>query len=145
MKNKIIFSVFQNGYSIDENYINTIRMEKELKRSKIEFKALQGMYKGIHEESFAIDLKWLNEALALTQRFNQESVLIVDQDGRATLKYLPTNLKPDVNLGYFIQVSESKAKTQDAYTYDMDSETYYICERRKHERISFDTRTWNIE
>jgi hypothetical protein len=147
MTNVIIFSVFQSNCSEDVNYSNTIKVENMLERAKIPFKALSGMYKGIKEESFAIDLKHQNAALELARQFNQESILIIDSSSRATLKYMPVSIESDISIGYFQEVSETKAKSLDAWTLDIDTGTYYAClpERRESDRVSFDTRTWSIQ
>jgi len=146
MNNIIIFSVFQKDVSEDANYMNTIKVESMLKRTNIPFKAVQGVYKGTKEESFIIDLKYINAAMELARHYNQESILVIDANSNATLKYMPVTVESDSYLGIFQEVLESTAKTLDAYTYDIETGTYYAClpERRQTDRISFNTKTWRI-
>lgn len=152
MNNVIIFSVFQKDCSEDLNYINTVKVEDMLKRVNIDFKAVQGMYKGTKKESFAIDLKHKNAAIELCYKYNQESYLVVDKDFRAKLVYLPLtpytkdSLTRTEDLGYFREVSEDFAKKQDGYSYDEETGKYFTCikDERKTDRISFNTKTWRI-
>jgi homospermidine synthase len=147
MTNVIIFSVFQSKTDEHSDYKNTGFVQKQFKACNIPFKLVQGVYKGNKELSFIIDLKYQNAAMELARQYNQESVLVVDSIGKATLKYLPMSIESDTSLGYFQETTETIAKSHDAYTYDIDTGIYYICtpDRRGNDRISFDTRTWDIQ
>ena len=89
--------------------------------------ALDGCYKGEVERSYIIETtsKTLEEILAFSKQFNQESILYLDNQRLATLVYDMDNM---VKLGKFKGVSESHAKSNDAYTYSHEQDTYYIAE-----------------
>lgn len=68
------------------------------------------------------DLKAVNKVRRLARELEQDSVLLVDNLGRATLDFLNGSM---VQLGRFTEVSKEVAQAEEHYTYI--SGTYYIC------------------
>jgi hypothetical protein len=60
----------------------------------------------------------------LGRLFEQESILYQDNEGIAWLIYCGTGER--VKLGKLTMVSKSEARTQDAYTYVIESNSYWI-------------------
>lgn len=140
MNNKILFSVYQYDESNEVNINNTKTVEGLFKLSNIPFKLVLGVYKGISEETFMIDLKWQNEAFRVASLYNQESILIV-QDMIGKLHFLKGEVTG--TLGYLREITMDQAKDLD-HTH-IDGLCYtFIQDERANERISFDTKTFNI-
>lgn len=68
------------------------------------------------------DLKEVNKVRRLARELNQDSVLLIDSLGRATLDFLNGSM---VQLGRFERVTKETAKAEEHYTYIAG--TYYIC------------------
>lgn len=121
----IIFSV-DTGCPIDakmrEHVLN------ELERLNIGFGRLSGCYKGNREQSFMVVDSERSRAFVdrVTKMAQQESVLFVDQDAKATLHYLDNGIEEFI--GTFKAVSEDEAKQKDAWTYSLSLNQYYIAE-----------------
>ena len=102
MKNKVFFSVFQ-GYELDGlNTIETLRRIKKLKPLLV-----NGRYKGTNEDSFCLSLTKLDLVESIAREFNQESILIVDSNGQAFLKYLNTGIRESI--GTMVSVTKKQA------------------------------------
>lgn len=67
-------------------------------------------------------LKDVNKVRRLARELEQDSVLLVDNLGRATLDFLNGSM---VQLGRFTEVSKEVAQAEEHYTYIAG--TYYIC------------------
>jgi hypothetical protein len=86
---------------------------------------LDGCYKGEVERSYILEVgsKSLQDILAFSKEYNQESILYLDNQRLATLIYSMDNM---TSLGLFKGVSEAHAKSKDAYTFNPITNTYYI-------------------
>jgi hypothetical protein len=124
-----IFSACRENCTKAENAKATLQVGQYLKKGLSKsWKAapVKGCYKGSIEDSFKVNIEDdqdLNLVIALASMFEQESVLIVDGSRIAWLSYAKGR---DVRLGEFIAVSEAEAKAQDAWTFDPESDTYFI-------------------
>lgn len=88
-------------------------------------KAVSGVYKGTHEQSYMIPLfddKKLPKLKWLASQFNKECIMHLDENRMATLIYMDG--RADEILGAFRSVSERVAIKRDAYT--RDGEAYYV-------------------
>jgi len=124
----IIFSVYQSDCDISTNCINTHDIAGKLAQLHIPFKIVRGQYKQREEDSFYCQFRNDSDKadiLSIAKKFNQESILFVDERRRATLYYLKNSNK--LGLGTFKQVSKFEAIQHDAYTYDIINNGYYIC------------------
>ena len=89
-----------------------------------------GAYKGQENRSWLVLLKLNHEAeqiqrlIELARVYRQESILVVDEDRKASLVYMEDERQ--VDLGTLVAVDEKTAKMQDAWTYAPHNSTYYI-------------------
>jgi hypothetical protein len=145
--NKVIFSVYQASLEEGSNFINSQTVSALMTMESIKHVQVIGVYKGIKEVSFVIDRDLINLARHYGTKYKQESILVVKEDLTAELEFLPLSITPNLELGYFREVSESFAKLRDSYTYDPSTQKYYttVKEERLNDRISFDTRTWEVK
>jgi len=93
-------------------------LRSELRAMGFKFKAVSGCFKGKIEVSYYIP--WLDEsdALLIAKKFNQESVLVVDERRLAHLAF--TDGSESKALGRFIE-----GESDDNYT--IDGGVKYIC------------------
>lgn len=110
-------------FASDESDEHTI---DHLNACRISFKQLQGRYKGEDETSFIINKR--EHPLIEPLIENQESILELSKVQANGLRMAGLSFKHGLHtmLGNFIPVSESEAKNNDAYTYDPNTEIYYI-------------------
>lgn len=87
---KIIFSVFDSKLDIYENYSRHVSTKKYLKEAGVSFEEVNGVYKGEAEHSFIIKDTLTNRTHSwrLAKMFQQESVLLMDNEGTGLLFYL---------------------------------------------------------
>ena len=109
------------------NAINTEVMLGHMQARGIKFDLVQGVYKGVKEQSFIVDSKQFDAKLKrfVFSLFKQESALYIDSDGNATLQYSISNGGNAVKLGEFTPVGEIEAKQNEAYT--KIGSVYYVC------------------
>ena len=129
MKSFVIVSAEKTTNTPAENDRQTMQLLDFLERTELEFTKVHGMYQGIREDSFlvilpdnenhardhAIGLLW-DEA----ERLKQESILLVQSDGRARLIFADESQY----LGMWHNVSEVEAKAHGAYT--QIGELFYV-------------------
>lgn len=120
----VIFSVYQNGLSDEDNRFNFLKASAKLIDLTIPHRVLNGRYNGIDEKSFYIHSDYIEFALALASTYNQETVLTLDQDWNAGLVNVKTGEKRLI--GEFRQASEAIAKSKDAFTHDPVDDRYFI-------------------
>ena len=92
-------------------------------------KEVAGCYNGIFERSYVLtDFQSLPALWELAAEYNQESILYVDADRKATLHYIDDNLmiKETVLLGKFRGVPEETARKFDSRTYAPHTNSWYI-------------------
>jgi hypothetical protein len=129
----VILSAEIAGYREVENVGRRVRLQRQLRQARlITFKCL-GSYKGQTESSVMVPLTFgrdgfkpvnLEDMVHLAQQFDQESILYQDNEGIAWLIYCATGEM--IKLGKLTMVSEVEAKAQDAYTYVVESNSYWI-------------------
>ena len=119
----VLFSIERPGKSNRgyKEYVESIL-------SKHGFKKVLGSYKGVLEKSYMVlanEDKALNDVLTLAQKFDQESVLIVDENRVATLQYLDSilNVNSSHKLGRWTSIDALEAKNLDNWT--LDGTNYY--------------------
>lgn len=90
-------------------------------------KEVKGCYKGELENSYVIlaDETTRKAVLALAKVYAQESVLYLDATRNATL-LRPACFSPPKYIGQFISVPKVVALEQENYTYDPNTDKYYI-------------------
>ena len=86
-----------------------------------------GSYKGVQNPSYIIELtdKTLGEVLAFATNNNQESILHLDNERRASLLFA-VPVESDIQLGMFKAVPKSIALQSDNWTMNPTINQYYI-------------------
>jgi len=104
---------------------NTDILRNRLKQLKIPFKTVLGCYKGESEYSVLCVVDHESQVAILKdtafQMFNQESVLIRDQDSSAHLVFRDDTRE---YVGQFVSVPKDIAIRSDSYT--LDKNTYWV-------------------
>ena len=132
----IIFSVESSDLSTPENAMNKRIAENAMTNMGMEFEKLVGVYNGVLETSYLItDMNFLLTAMGIAKEFNQESVLLRDNENNCTLKYLSNNeLQP---IGKLESIHETEACEifiqGGSYTYKPSTKQYFTC--RQHYRF----------
>jgi hypothetical protein len=128
-KGLIIFSVMK-PYSGD-SYMNHEACIAQLNKNNIKYKEVTGVYKGIREVSFIIDVKHLDIAVEIAKEYDQESILILEKIGahgmRKAALYYPDSGDCD-QIGWFRSRPGEIATKQDSYTYDAVHDKYFVVE-----------------
>ena len=143
IKNKkdafIIFSVFQDRLSRADNLENHNKVLKHLKTFDLRFKVVEGVYRGESELSIMVPV--INQVFdystveQLAHIYNQHSILFVDSDRNAELRFMVQPFDASLNelpksekLGKFI--STTKGIATQCQNYTKDGNDYYICDLR---------------
>jgi hypothetical protein len=119
------------GLNAAQNKVRHDTLEGLLEVAEIPHKPVQGSYQGQLEDSFVV-LTTPVAALAIAQRFGQESILCVDGDRQAVLHY--TGLNPDAEpyapqpIGRWRAIPKVLALQKSAWTYDESTDTYYVAD-----------------
>ena len=134
----VIFSVFQTRLSKDENLENHEKVLKHLKTFGLRFKVVEGVYRGESELSILVPV--INQVFDLStveqlaHIYNQHSILFVDSDRNAELRFMVKSFDASLNqvksekLGKFIATTKGIATQCENYT--KDGNDYYICDLR---------------
>ena len=135
----VIFSVFQTRLSKDENLENHKKVLRHLKDFGLKFKVVEGVYRGESELSILVPV--INQVFdlatveQLAHIYNQHSILFVDSDRNAELKFMVKPFDASLNelpksekLGKFIATTKGVATQCENYT--KDGNDYYICDLR---------------
>ena len=110
--------------------LNTVNDELRLRQAGLKannYKRLQGMYKGIAEDSYIVDMAHIDLVIDLAIEHKQESILLLDEDRNAKLVYLAD--MSEESLGQLVEVSASEASNQLAYTYNPETKQYWVTAR----------------
>lgn len=125
----ILFSVMKQ-YSGD-NYTNHEACILQLEQHNVDYKEVTGVYKGVREVSFLVDVTHLDIVVDIVKEHNQESILLLDKIGahglRKAMLYYPDSDDYD-NIGWYRSRSAGLATKHDSYTYDASTDTYYVVE-----------------
>ena len=134
----VIFSVFQTRLSKDENLENHEKVLNHLKTFGLRFKVVEGVYRGESELSILVPV--INQVFDLStveqlaHIYNQHSILFVDSDRNAELKFMVKAFDENLDqvktekLGKFIATTKGVATQCENYT--KDGNDYYICDLR---------------
>lgn len=129
MKNRekipvIIFSVFRKRETFEYNMDVHATIKNVLLGENISFKELVGLYEGVSEMSLLVHAQHEDYVRNLCKQFDQECYLISNENRDTKLVYL--NNTPDMDIGTLMNVSKVEALTSPGYTYDMDTNQYWI-------------------
>lgn len=109
--------------------LKQIRNVKEtLKLYGIKTQTVIGCYNGQLETSFKVEnitSVQRDVILLVAIAFKQESILIVDINGRSTLHFASTNVTE--SLGTLVRVSHAEAQKLQAWTYFPHTDEYFTC------------------
>ena len=135
----VIFSVFQSRLSHQDNMDNHKKVLRHLKDFGLRFKVVEGVYRGESELSILVPV--INQVFdlatveQLAHIYNQHSILFVDSDRNAELKFMVKPFDASLNelpksekLGKFIATTKGVATQCENYT--KDGNDYYICDLR---------------
>ena len=134
----VIFSVFQSRLSHRDNMDNHKKVLRHLKDFGLRFKVVEGVYRGESELSILVPV--INQVFdlatveQLAHIYNQHSILFVDSDRNAELKFMVKAYDENLDqvrsekLGKFIATTKGVATQCENYT--KDGNDYYICDLR---------------
>ena len=135
----VIFSVFQSRLSHQDNMDNHKKVLRHLKDFGLKHKVVEGVYRGESELSILVPV--INQVFdlatveQLAHIYNQHSILFVDSDRNAELKFMVKPFDASLNelpksekLGKFIATTKGIATQCNSYT--KDGNNYYICDNR---------------
>jgi hypothetical protein len=134
----VIFSVFQSRLSKADNLENHKKVLRHLKDFGLRFKVVEGVYRGESELSILVPV--INQVFdlatveQLAHIYNQHSILFVDSDRNAELKFMVKAFDENLDqvrsekLGKFIATTKGIATQCENYT--KDGNNYYICDLR---------------
>lgn len=120
-----ILSACIEGNDEQTNKALTESMAVALGRLGIAFKPVEGIYQGVSEDSFLVQLEHENElvkVLALAWTYDQESVLIADDYRFASLVFPDGSSKA---LGKLRVVQKDELSRTGDYTYDAVTDQYF--------------------
>ncbi len=89
-KPRIFVSVYQDDVELYDNMVNALDAFRGMKSTGATVTPVEGVYKGYKEKSMMLynTQDNLENVLKLAKHFNQESVLITDEEGKGWLRYL---------------------------------------------------------
>ena len=134
----VIFSVFQSRLSHQDNMDNHKKVLRHLKDFGFNYKVVEGVYRGESELSILVPV--INQVFdlatveQLAHIYNQHSILFVDSDRNAELKFMVKAFDENLDqvrsekLGKFIATTKGIATQCENYT--KDGNNYYICDLR---------------
>lgn len=122
----LVFSVYNSSRPLVENIDQHTALIDDLTNSRIPYVELLGSYKGVQERSILISNadKYIYLVEQLCKLHGQESYLSLDVDRHAELVYLSDSRRESI--GYITAVSETEAKSKDAWSYNPIVKQYYI-------------------
>ena len=134
----VIFSVFQSRLSHQDNMDNHKKVLRHLEDFGFKYKVVEGVYRGESELSILVPV--INQVFdlatveQLAHIYNQHSILFVDSDRNAELKFMVKAFDENLDqvksekLGKFIATTKGVATQCENYT--KDGNDYYICDLR---------------
>jgi hypothetical protein len=100
--------------------------ENDMHRMGISFEKLLGVYLGNEETSYLVtDMTKIKQVIGMAREYNQESILLRDNENNCTLKFLSNN--DLIPIGQLKQVSVDAALKSDSYTYSYSLKSYFVC------------------
>ena len=134
----VIFSVFQSRLSHQDNMGNHKKVLRHLEDFGFKYKVVEGVYRGESELSILVPV--INQVFdlatveQLAHIYNQHSILFVDSNRNAELKFMVKAFDENLDqvktekLGKFIATTKGIATQCENYT--KDGNNYYICDLR---------------
>jgi len=134
----VIFSVFQSRLSHQDNMDNHKKVLRHLEDFGFKYKVVEGVYRGESELSILVPV--INQVFdlatveQLAHIYNQHSILFVDSDRNAELKFMVKAFDENLDqvrsekLGKFVATTKGIATQCNSYT--KDGNDYYICDHR---------------
>ena len=125
----MIFSVYKSDKPLVLNQHNTKLVEHELKRLGYSYEKVLGVYQGNEEISCivtGINLKVVSKVLSLAKGFEQDSILLRDNENTCHLKFFDG--REPLKIGKMNEVSVETAMESDAYTYSPRLKRYFVCQ-----------------
>ena len=134
----VIFSVFQSRLSHQDNMDNHKKVLRHLEDFGFKYKVVEGVYRGESELSILVPV--INQVFdlatveQLAHIYNQHSILFVDSDRNAEVKFMVKAFDENLDqvrsekLGKFIATTKGIATQCENYT--KDGNNYYICDLR---------------
>ena len=134
----VIFSAFQSRLSHQDNMDNHKKVLRHLEGFGFKYKVVEGVYRGESELSILVPV--INQVFdlatveQLAHIYNQQSILFVDSDRNAELKFMVKAFDENLDqvrsekLGKFIATTKGIATQCNSYT--KDGNDYYICDHR---------------
>ena len=134
----VIFSAFQSRLSHQDNMDNHKKVLRHLEDFGFKYKVVEGVYRGESELSILVPV--INQVFdlatveQLAHIYNQHSILFVDSDRNAELKFMVKAFDENLDqvrskkLGKFIATTKGIATQCENYT--KDGNNYYICDLR---------------
>jgi hypothetical protein len=107
------------------NKNDSYKPDTGLRLSKYGFKQVIGSYNGQTEDSYMVlanEDDALNEVIAIAKEFNQESILVVDENRIATLQFLTSPANATI-LGSWTPIEALEAQSLENWT--LDQTNYY--------------------
>lgn len=128
----LVLSADRIEYDESLNALRRDTFEHQLRARELDFKRVDGSYKGTREVSYVVLIPTTGaeaDAIRLARRYGQESVLYVDANRFATLITLyPGQGGPDISghrgAGWWREVDQLAAQNAEAYT--RDGERFYV-------------------
>ena len=127
-KKCVILSAEQDICTDKTNRHNSQLLENQFKYNGLNYKHLIGSYKGKLEASFLVEYDSQNERRlinSLAGKFNQESVLLLDEDRNAVLYNESENGLTQIPLGKLKPITPRQAEKLDAWSYCPINDQYY--------------------
>lgn len=122
----IIFSVDQADLDHKHNVMAQKQVENDLRAMGINYERMLGVYQGNEETSYLVtDMSAVSIILGIAREFNQDSILLRDNENNASLKFFDG--RQILPLGKLNAVSIDEAVKSDAYTYSYRLKQYFVC------------------
>ena len=121
-KPRIVFFSIQTPTTTNSEY--ALGVEAGL--SQYGFKKVLGSYNGQLEDSYMViasEDKALDYVISIAKDFNQESILIVDENRKASLLKLYESMTEEIELGDFVSITALEAQSLENWT--LDGTNYY--------------------
>lgn len=121
----VIFSVDKSNLSSIENSMRQRQVENDMHHLGIHYTKVLGSYKGSEEMSYMVtDMTKIELIRGIAKVFEQESILLRDNENRVTLQYF--NGQPSESIGFLENVMVDEALTHDSWTYIPTTKQYYV-------------------
>lgn len=126
----VIISAESGNNSLRRNELYTTALETSLKRHNFRYTRCLGSYKDCIENSFLVIIP--DDSAEEYLRFlgilyDQESILVQDEEGRARLDYIigTGEISHSESLGQLKPITKEQAEKLDAYTFLPSNNTYW--------------------